>query len=238
MGTRTDNTDKGGSSAAPAPPDFEQFVANRIAPPGRCQALILIQGLVTKKPDKKTIEVAGVEFTVPAERVAQLLETAKDGEKAIASYWPLENGQPESLMSLKEGLIYKELVAPVMILRGFVKGREGDQNIRVRVEYRREGMRGEKFFDVMLARPLAQTPRFREMSEFRAVYMKGRWIATQVAMRKPPPGFDRPPGPRGPRPTGGPPRGRPPFNRGPGGPPRPFQGPPRPRFGGPPRPAR
>lgn len=223
MGTGTDKpTDKPTDKT----PTFEQFVANRIAPPNRCQALVMVQGIVTKNPAKKSIEVAGIEFTQPEERIAALLETATDGGRAIASYWPKEGGEPESLMSLKEGINFKELTAPVMILRGYARGREGDQNIAVMVQFRRGEIRGEKRFEVMLARPLAKSPHPREMSEFRAVYMKGRWIATQVPMKQPPP---RPDGP--PRGRGGPPRGP-----RPGGPPRRFGGPPRgPRPGGPPR---
>lgn len=220
VGTGTDKpTDKQADKPADKTPTFEQFIANRIAPPNRCQALVMVQGIVTKNPAKKSIEVAGIEFTLPEERIAALLESATDGGRAIASYWPKEGGEPESLMSLKEGLIYKELTAPVMILRGFVRGREGDQNITVSVQFRRGEIRGEKRFEVMLARPLSYRPQPREMNEFRAVYMKGRWIATSVPMKQPPP---RPAGPpRGPRP-GGPPRGP-----RPGGPPRRFGGPPR-----------
>jgi hypothetical protein len=187
---------------AETPTTFEQFVTNRIAPPARCQALVMVQGIVVKHADKKTIEVAGIEFTQPPDRIAQLLETAKEGDKAIASYWPNIDGSPESLMSLKEGLAFKELVAPVMILRGYVRGRAGDQTIRVRVEYRREGQRGDKDFEIMLARPLMENPHPRDMMEFRAVYMKGRWIATPVPSRRPPPRMGPPRGPRpGPRPA-------------------------------------
>ena len=166
-------------------PTFEQFINNRIAPPGRCQALVLIQGIVTKKPDKKVIEVGGVEFSTPPDRIAELLESAKAGEKAIASYWPQPSGEPEALMSLKEGVQYKELKAPVMILCGFLIGRPGDQNIKVRVEYRREGRREEKVFEVMLARPLGDRARPRDLLEFRAVYAKERWIASPVPTRRP-----------------------------------------------------